>query len=1050
MKTLLLFISLVFAVSVSAQTATWDRVYNILNTNCSTSGCHDGTSSIIWDLSGGSAATYNQLIGVTPNNIAAASIGDKLVDPGYPYRSFLLRKIAHGLGSFASTDLALNTGEGSPMPFNQPALSPTEVELIRQWILAGASATEDYATADSALLAGYYSGSSLPMLQQPAAPPAGQGIQIHYGPVFYQPGEEAEYFLKYDPRFTQDLAIDRIDVTMNDEAVHFTQRVFKPGIASQWDEGLEPLNPLTAFDADKDFVWRWRNDGSMDPIDGVALFYNDSSVFDFNMQAVNYNTQILPVEAYINIYFDQAGIGGNEELKSVLVNNANLFIPPNATQTFSATYNLQQKYIWAATSFTFSRGADFKMHLRNAAGQDSSLLYDGMFDYINGFNLGFYDWEHPPIRFEQDSGIYCANGIRYEATYNNTSNNLITFGFTTNDEQMLALLLYTDNQVNNVVTPPLEVTAVTNNNSICIGDTAQLNAVASGGTGNYTYSWTPGTGLSCTNCSNPQANPTANVTYQVSVTDGFNTVTDTVNILVSASFSPSVTINYTQANLCEGQSFSFTANTTNGGINPSYQWLLNGNLASLSNTLSTGNLIAGDVVSLSMTSSYSCASPQTVNSTVTIVSCGGALTANATASNTTVCVGESTTLSAGANGGSGNYTYTWSPNTNLSCTNCADPVASPGSNTTYTVVVNDGSSTVSDTVSVSVTPAVTPAVVIGYNQNNLCSGQSFLFDATPSNGGSNPTYQWALNGSVISSGATYFNSTLVVGDVVSVSMTSTANCASPQQVSDTVVIIDCSIPLNITTTSDRDTICPGEPTELVVTATGGTNVYSYTWSPSADLSTSTGDTVTASPTNTTTYLVTVDDGNTTAVDSITVVTSATLQANIAIAADADTLCPGNNAFMATATNAGSNPTYQWTLNGNFVGTNTSSITLQGLSEGDEVRCNLTSSDPCVSAPTVQSNVLEVLSCPDTSTGVSTIDKIRAKVIPNPASSMVTIVTNMAGTGSFTLYDLAGRSILATELEQGTVDVSQLQQGMYLYRIAITGQADQFGKLLIER
>jgi len=39
------------------------------------------------------------------------------------------------------------------------------------------------------------------------------------------------------------------------------------------------------------------------------------------------------------------------------------------------------------------------------------------------------------------------------------------------------------------------------------------------GTGNGTYMWSPATGLSCTTCANPTANPTVTTTYTLSVTD---------------------------------------------------------------------------------------------------------------------------------------------------------------------------------------------------------------------------------------------------------------------------------------------------------------------------------------------------------------------------------------------------------------------------------------------------------------------------------------------------------------------------------------------------
>ena len=70
--------------------------------------------------------------------------------------------------------------------------------------------------------------------------------------------------------------------------------------------------------------------------------------------------------------------------------------------------------------------------------------------------------------------------------------------------------------------------------NICSGGTSNLNASASGGSGSgYIYNWSPVTGLSSTNTSNPSTSVTSNIIYTVTVTDGNNcSKNDTVNISV--------------------------------------------------------------------------------------------------------------------------------------------------------------------------------------------------------------------------------------------------------------------------------------------------------------------------------------------------------------------------------------------------------------------------------------------------------------------------------------------------------------------------------------
>lgn len=98
----------------------------------------------------------------------------------------------------------------------------------------------------------------------------------------------------------------------------------------------------------------------------------------------------------------------------------------------------------------------------------------------------------------------------------------------------------------------MTATASASPSSICQGESSQLNAIAVGGTQNYTYSWTPAIGLSDPNIANPVAHPSVTTTYTCHVSDG----------LSSHDVQASVTVNnpeYEEEDqwICPGESYTF-------------------------------------------------------------------------------------------------------------------------------------------------------------------------------------------------------------------------------------------------------------------------------------------------------------------------------------------------------------------------------------------------------------------------------------------------------------------------------------------------------------
>jgi hypothetical protein len=96
----------------------------------------------------------------------------------------------------------------------------------------------------------------------------------------------------------------------------------------------------------------------------------------------------------------------------------------------------------------------------------------------------------------------------------------------------------TDNVFVNVAGSPLSVNATAIPPRICLGSNSQLNAIAGGGTGTYTYIWTSVPPGFTSVISNPVVTPLVSTQYNVEVSDGNNTVPATITVIVDLAAEP--------------------------------------------------------------------------------------------------------------------------------------------------------------------------------------------------------------------------------------------------------------------------------------------------------------------------------------------------------------------------------------------------------------------------------------------------------------------------------------------------------------------------------
>jgi hypothetical protein len=210
--------------------------------------------------------------------------------------------------------------------------------------------------------------------------------------------------------------------------------------------------------------------------------------------------------------------------------------------------------------------------------------------------------------------------------------------------------------------------------TLCINDSTQYFSITpvSGISG---YNWTIPVGS--TILSNPDSNAVkirfggtaGNISVNLENACGFGPVS---NLVISpiVILPASVTASASTSTPCLGTSVTFTANPTNGGSTPTYQWLKNDTIIqnATNSTYSTSALVTGDKFKVILVSSLTCGDLNSDTSSQVTMTVNNPRTPTAViesnAQNDTSCAGEAVTFTALLNNGGGtNPQYAWFKNT---------------------------------------------------------------------------------------------------------------------------------------------------------------------------------------------------------------------------------------------------------------------------------------------------------------------------------------------------------------------------------------------------
>jgi gliding motility-associated-like protein len=272
--------------------------------------------------------------------------------------------------------------------------------------------------------------------------------------------------------------------------------------------------------------------------------------------------------------------------------------------------------------------------------------------------------------------------------------------------------------------------------TICAGNPTNLSVTSvTGGTGNYTYSWSPATALTATNIANPVANPTVTTTYTVTISDECGTCHQkTYSIVVTVS-NPTVTIAAGgPTTFCPGDNVDL--NATTGGPGYTYQWHadVSGNINGATN--STYNASSADTYYVIVTDPTGCiVTSNTI--TVTIASPTATITPEGP---TSFCKRGSVVLDANFIVG---YNYQWQRN-GVDINGATNSTLSVDSAGMYTFIISKGANCSATSLStIIIVNPVPVATIIPDKTFIVCNDTAITVSA---NLDPNYRYQWQKNG----------------------------------------------------------------------------------------------------------------------------------------------------------------------------------------------------------------------------------------------------------------------------------------------------------------
>ncbi len=644
----------------------------------------------------------------------------------------------------------------------------------------------------------------------------------------------------------------------------------------------------------------------------------------------------------------------------------------------------------------------------------------------------------------------------YFVRYNGTCNTTICPSTTVN--------------VNPNIVPAVSIVANTGA-SICAGTSVIFTATPTNGGTTPSYQWYVGTTpvgtnsatyttSALTNGNQVKVVMTSNVTCPLPPTATSNVLTMTVNTLLV----PSVTISATQTTFCEGTSVTFNINNlNNGGLNPTYQWRVNGNPLGANSASFTSNALSNnDNVTLDVTSSATCPSPSMVTSNAIQVTVNPdaviSLTSGFGSNNQTLCANSLlTSITFGISGGGTGAGVIGLPAgltgsfTGGVFTISGTPTASGSFTYTVTTTGTCAQTTATGTITVSPIAAISLTSGPGSNNQTKCINVPISNITFAISGGGTGAGVTGLPGGLtgtFSAGTFTISGTPTEIGSFPYTVTTTGSCTQTTATGTITINPDAAISLASGPSTNNQTLCTNTSlTNISFTISGGAIGANVTGLPNGLSSSLSGNTFTISgiPTVSGTFPYTVTTTGscvqTTSSGTITVSPDAAITLTSAGGTNNQTRCINTviTTIIFTVSGGGTGAGVSG-LPAGLTGTFSSgTFTISGTpTESGSFPYTITSTGTCAQKTATGTITVTPNAAINLTSGASTINQTGCI---NTAISTITFAVSGGGTGATVTGLPAG---LTTNYSGGTFSINGVPtaSGSFPYTVTTTGACVQ--------